>query len=188
VTGPRTLLASRVVGAVTVGVVGVLPAVLGTATTPGPATASSPAGVAAEPGAHWQWPLPPPVHVVAGFDPPAQPWLPGQRGVDLAGRVGEAVLSAGDGVVGFVGTVARVGVVTVVSGPLRTTYEPVRGTVRRGQPVHAGERIGVLQLAGSQCLPAACLHWGLLRGSTYLDPLALLGLERVRLLPLGRAG
>jgi hypothetical protein len=32
---------------------------------------------------------------------------------------------------------------------------------------------------------ASVLHWGLLRGTDYLDPLALLGLERVRLLPLG---
>jgi len=31
---------------------------------------------------------------------------------------------------------------------------------------------------------AACLHWGLLQGDVYLDPLALLGLGRVRLLPL----
>lgn len=144
------------------------------------------AGRGAQPAtsARWQWPLPPPVRVVRGFDPPAQNWLPGQRGVDLAGTVGEPVLAAGDGVVGFAGTVAGIGVVTVVTGGVRTTYEPVRAAVTRGQPVHAGQRIGQLLLAGSQCLPDACLHWGLLRGSTYLDPLALLGVEQVRLLPL----
>jgi murein DD-endopeptidase MepM/ murein hydrolase activator NlpD len=132
----------------------------------------------------WGWPLPPPHHVVQGFDPPAEPWLPGQRGVDLEGHVGERVLAAGAGVVSFAGPVAGIGVVSVTSGALRTTYEPVRRLVRSGQSVRRGQVIGRLVLTGSQCLPAACLHWGLLRGTTYLDPLALLGLEQVRLLPL----
>lgn len=132
----------------------------------------------------WGWPLPPPHHVVQGFDPPAEPWLPGQRGVDLEGHVGERVLAAGDGVVSFAGPVGGIGAVSVTSGELRTTYEPVRRLVRAGQSVRQGQVIGRLVLTGSQCRPAACLHWGLLRGSTYLDPLALLGLEQVRLLPL----
>jgi hypothetical protein len=34
------------------------------------------------------------------------------------------------------------------------------------------------------CPVAACLHWGLRRGADYLDPLALLGLGPVRLLPV----
>jgi murein DD-endopeptidase MepM/ murein hydrolase activator NlpD len=132
----------------------------------------------------WGWPLPPPHHVVQPFDPPDRPWLPGQRGVDLAGHAGERVLSSGDGVVSFAGSVAGIGVVSVTSGSLRTTYEPVRPVVHRGDTVALGTVIGRLLLAHSQCLPAACLHWGLLRGSTYLDPLALLGLATVRLLPL----
>jgi murein DD-endopeptidase MepM/ murein hydrolase activator NlpD len=142
------------------------------------------AQAASGPAAGWGWPLPPPHHVVQRFDPPAQPWLPGQRGVDLEGRVDERVLSAGDGVVSFAGPVAGVGVVSVTSGGLRTTYEPVHPVVHRGDRVHRGAVIGRLVIAHSQCLPAACLHWGLLRGSTYLDPMALLGLAQVRLLPL----
>jgi murein DD-endopeptidase MepM/ murein hydrolase activator NlpD len=156
---------------------GLLAPMLGGPAGPRAATAGSP-----PPG--WGWPLPPPHHVVQGFDPPAEPWLPGQRGVDLEGRVGERVLASGDGVVSFAGPVAGIGVVSVTSGALRTTYEPVRPLVRAGQPVRRGQLIGRLVLAGSQCRPAACLHWGLLRGTTYLDPLALLGLEQVRLLPL----
>src|SRR5437763_11992452 len=42
----------------------------------------------------WCWPLPPPHHVVRGFDPPIQPWLAGHRGVDLAGAPGAPVLAA----------------------------------------------------------------------------------------------
>ena len=34
------------------------------------------------------------------------------------------------------------------------------------------------------CAPATCLHWGVLRGETYLDPLVLVGAVRVMLLPL----
>ena len=56
--------------------------------------------------------------------------------------------------------------------------------MHEGEPVAAGTILGRLARAGSHCAPQACLHWGLLRGSNYLDPLALLGLERVRLLPL----
>jgi murein DD-endopeptidase MepM/ murein hydrolase activator NlpD len=122
--------------------------------------------------------------VVRDFAPPAQPWLPGNRGVDLAGHVGEPVRAAGPGNVTFAGQIAHVGVVTVTTGALRTTYEPLRVRVHRGETVKAGDILGRLTLAGSHCLPAACLHWGLLRGEAYLDPLALLGLEQVRLLPL----
>ncbi len=139
-------------------------------------------GTPAPPG--WQWPLRPgPDRVVRDFDPPPRPWLAGNRGVDLAGRVGERVRAAGTGEVSFAGVVAGVGVVSVTSGPLRTTYEPLRVQVHRGQQVSAGAVLGRLTLAGSHCGPAACLHWGLLRGGDYLDPLALLGLEQVRLLP-----
>lgn len=143
------------------------------------ATATSAAGPI------WHWPLQPaPDRVVRGFDPPAEPWLPGHRGVDLAGTPGQPVRAAGAGVVSFAGQIAHVGVVSISSGPLRTTYEPLAVTVHAGQTVQAGDVLGRLTLAGSHCAPAACLHWGLLRAADYLDPLALLGLEQVRLLPL----
>jgi murein DD-endopeptidase MepM/ murein hydrolase activator NlpD len=140
--------------------------------------------------AGWAWPLrPEPDRVVRDFDPPAQPWLAGNRGVDLAGHSGELVRAAGAGVVSYAGTIAGIGIVSVTSGGLRTTYQPLRVTVRRGDVVAAGAVLGRLTLLGSHCPPAACLHWGLLSGSgsdsVYLDPLALLGLEQVRLYPLG---
>jgi murein DD-endopeptidase MepM/ murein hydrolase activator NlpD len=143
------------------------------------------AGPVSAPAGGWEWPLrPAPDRVVRGFDPPAQPWLAGNRGVDLAGQPGQPVRAAGPGVVTFAGRIAGVGVVSVTSGALRTTYEPVRVAVHRGQRVAAGAVLGRLTRTGSHCRPASCLHWGLLRGSDYLDPLALLGLEQVRLLPL----
>jgi hypothetical protein len=48
--------------------------------------------------------------------------------------------------------------------------------------------IGSLAWFGTHCLPAACLHWGLRAGNTYLDPLQLVGGPLpIRLLPLGSA-
>jgi murein DD-endopeptidase MepM/ murein hydrolase activator NlpD len=67
---------------------------------------------------------------------------------------------------------------------LRTTYEPVEPVVAAGEVVAAGAPIGVLVAGHAGCPAPACLHWGLRRGEVYLDPLALLGFGRMRLLPL----
>lgn len=131
------------------------------------------------------WPLSPVPEVAEGFDPPDSRWGPGHRGVDLAGSVGQPVRAALPGRVSFAGTLAGRGVVVVDHGATRTTYEPVDRTVSVGDTVAAGDRIGTLQLGGSHCFPAACLHWGLRAGDTYLDPLTLVGAGPVRLLPFG---
>lgn len=127
----------------------------------------------------WQLPLPDTV-VLREFDPPASQWSAGHRGVDLAGAVGSDVLAAGDGVVAFAGQVGGREVVVVRHGALRTTYLPVRATVRVGVHVRAGQAIGRL-LAGRHCGDRPCLHWGLLRGDTYLDPMSLLRPGHARL-------
>jgi murein DD-endopeptidase MepM/ murein hydrolase activator NlpD len=123
--------------------------------------------------------------VVRRFDPPPRPWLPGHRGADLAAAPGVAVRAAGAGTIVFAGQVAGRGVVSVAHpGGLRTTYEPVLAEDHRpGDAVVAGQPIGTLAPGHPGCPTAACLHWGLRRGADYLDPLTLLGLGRVRLLP-----
>lgn len=132
----------------------------------------------------WDWPLAPLPVVLAGFRPPASDYGPGHRGVDLAGRAGQSVLAAGAGRIGFAGRIAGRGVVTVIHGALRTTYEPVRSTRRVGEAVGAGERIGRLEPGRGHCPGRVCLHWGLLRGATYLNPLLLFGYGHARLLPV----
>jgi hypothetical protein len=139
-------------------------------------------------GSSWQWPLRPPVSVLRSFDPPAHPWEPGHRGVDLAVRPGQAVYAAGPGRVGFARDLAGRGVVTVLHGRLRTTYLPVRPSVRAGQSVTAGARIGVVEDVLGHCGASPCLHWGLREGMTYFDPLMLVGHGPVRLLPWWRDG
>jgi murein DD-endopeptidase MepM/ murein hydrolase activator NlpD len=96
------------------------------------------------------------------------------------------VRAAGDGVVAFAGMVAGRPVVSVDHADgLRTTYEPVTPVVASGQAVRRGDPLGTLVPGHEGCPVAACLHWGLRRGGTYLDPLSLLRPPRVRLLPLG---
>jgi len=136
------------------------------------------------PAPSYAWPVSPP-RVVRPFDPPPRPWLAGHRGVDLAAAPAAEVRAAGAGTVVFVGAVAGRGVVSIAHpGGLRTTYEPVTATVAVGAQVARGDPIGVLDVGHPGCPVTACLHWGLRRDDAYLDPLALLGLGRVRLLPL----
>lgn len=130
------------------------------------------------------WPLQPQPRVVAGFDPPAVRWGSGHRGVDLDGWPGAPVRTALGGEIAYVGSIAGRGIVTVRHGGLRTTYQPVVSTLEVGTRVSAGQVIGTLARTGSHCFPGSCLHWGLLRGETYLDPLLLVGGGPVRLLPL----
>ena len=93
------------------------------------------------------------------------------------------VYAVGVGRVSFVGQIAQRSVIVIAhAGNLRTTYEPVTATVRLGQRVAAGQRIGMLQRNGSHCRPS-CLHLGLKRGTTYLNPLLLFAPTRARLLP-----
>ena len=143
----------------------------------------TPAGAATDPVG--QWPLQPAPEVVRGFDRPESTWGPGHRGVDLAGQPGQPVRAALPGRIAFAGSIAGRPVVTVAHGGTRTTYEPVATTLPRGTPVAAGAAIGSLGVVGSHCFPRACLHWGWIRGETYLDPLRLVGGGPVRLLPLG---
>jgi murein DD-endopeptidase MepM/ murein hydrolase activator NlpD len=49
--------------------------------------------------------------------------------------------------------------------------------------VRRGDLIGTLTSGHAGCPVQACLHWGLRRGQSYLDPLGLLRPPRVRLLP-----
>lgn len=132
----------------------------------------------------WRLPLDGSPAVLRGFDPPDLPWGAGHRGIDLAASAGEPVYAAGAGRIGYVGRIAGRGIVTVLHDTRRTTYLPVRATVRPGDRVHAGSRIGTVEPGIFHCPMRVCLHWGLLRGETYLDPLSLLGGGPIRLLPL----
>lgn len=140
----------------------------------------------------WDWPLHP-AQLTRTFNPPAKPWLPGHRGVDLRGHKGQAVFSAGTGWVSFADNLAGKPVVVVshririgsTDRIMRTTFEPVRATVSVGDYVQTGDLIGHLATGDSHCAAnnrVSCLHWGLREGFGYHNPLLLVG--RVRLLPM----
>lgn len=179
----------------------------GAATGTGPvASTSSPGAVPtavapltpAAPPSSWREPRPATVYpwlnplgapgtlptVVRGFSPGPYPWSSGHRGVDLLGTRGQAVRAPAVGVVAYVGTVAGVGVLSI-SHPdgTRSTYQPVRSALSRGDAVAAGLVVATLRLRGSHCAPAACLHWGAIHHDRYVDPMLRLA-GAPRLLPL----
>ncbi|WP_106970302.1 murein hydrolase activator EnvC family protein [Kitasatospora phosalacinea] len=174
-------------GVVLVGLGGFAPAPARGAGTGAASVRFSAAG-AAGPGRGRAWPVGDRSGLLRRFDPPPARWAAGHRGVDLAAAPGTAVRAAAPGVVTFAGQVAGRPVVVVThpgSGapPLRTTYLPVAASAPVGTTVAAGDPIGVVATGSGHC-PVDCLHWGLVRGDRYLDPLALLGSGRARLLPL----
>jgi murein DD-endopeptidase MepM/ murein hydrolase activator NlpD len=126
---------------------------------------------------------PVPGPVITRFDPPDVTWGTGHRGVDLEGSPGETVAAAADGTVTNAAVLAGRGVVVVDHGAVRTTYEPVAATVVAGDVVSRGQPIGRLQSGHASCPGRSCLHWGLLEGDTYRDPLLLLS-ATIRLLPV----
>ncbi|MEU2285707.1 M23 family metallopeptidase [Streptomyces sp. NPDC013178] len=149
----------------------------GATPTPPPAD-QAPLPPASAPAVARTWPVGTRPAVVRAWEPPASTYARGHRGVDLAAPPDAPVRAVAAGRVSFAGRVAGRGVVSVeLTGtgepPLRTTYEPVRPAVAKGDEVTPGQVIGALEPTNSHC-PATCLHWGLLRGETYQDPLSLL--------------
>src|SRR5699024_2811176 len=172
-----------------VAMVGAVLAVVGGAVLLAQAPAEAPAlaqEVPASTRVEYDWPSGEPTDVLHPFAAPPEPWAAGHRGADLAMAPGADVLAAADGVVAFAGVVAGRGVVSIDhTDGVRTTYEPVAATVRRGEQVLRGQVVGALQDNGHHCAPEPCLHWGARRGSNeYLDPMLLLEDDAViRLLP-----
>ena len=141
----------------------------------GPAPPGTDTGV---PAVGRAWPVGLRPRVLRGWEPPATAYGSGHRGVDLTAAPGTPVRAVAAGRVSFAGRVAGKGVVSVeLTGtgdpPLRTTYEPVTASVKKGEEVEPGEVIGTVDPTGSHCT-ATCVHWGLRRGETYVDPLSLL--------------
>ena len=160
-------------------------AVASTSAGPGPAGDPRVGLALAPPAGRWAWPLDPEPEVVRRFAPPARAWTSGHRGVDLAAAVGQTVLAPSDGRVSWTGVIAgRALVVVLHDGGLRSTFEPVATARPVGTFVTRGDAIGQVASTPGHCAPRTCLHWGVLRGETYLDPLTFVGRARVILLPL----
>lgn len=120
----------------------------------------------------WTWPLGD--HTIERpFDPPSSEYGAGHRGVDIPGRAGQTVRAVAVGRVAFAGRVAGIWTITIDHGGERSTYQPVKPSVRAGDAVTAGQPIGRL-LGDHPSCRRTCLNLGRLRGDEYLDPADLL--------------
>ncbi|MFP3463589.1 M23 family metallopeptidase [Arthrobacter globiformis] len=151
-------------------------------------TAASPVRAPTPAPEGWRWPLAPRPPVLRPFDPPDKPWLSGHRGVDLGSAPDGPVTAPEAGTVSFVGVVVDRPVITIDHGNgLRSSFEPVRSTLKKGAYVAKGAVVGTL-LTG-HCGRSPCVHWGVRRGEEYLNPLSfILDLRPSVLLPLKGSG
>lgn len=117
-----------------------------------------------------------PVHgsITDFFRAPACQWCAGNRGWEISVRAPYVVVSGTDGVVAFAGTVARVNYVVVDTGcGLRITY----GRLDAPSAFRAGEAV----TRGQVIARSRTLFLGVRAGATRLDPAALWGGPRARL-------
>lgn len=105
--------------------------------------------------------------VVDGFRPPAQPWLPGNRGLTYATRTGAAVRAVDAGIVRFSGTIAGEGYVAVErTDGTRVTYSFLSEIA-----VSTGAEVTVGMFLGRSGARPFQLGWK--NGEAYRDPSAL---------------
>ena len=136
----------------------------------------------------WTWPVTGPV--IRDFDPPADPFGSGHRGIDIAAPAGTPVLAAEAGTVIFAGRVGGELFVTVDhGGGLASTYSWLSAVgVGRNDVVGGGQVIASSGTGHPGSLEPAHLHLGVKLNGEYVDPLDYLSAASVvgliRLAPL----
>lgn len=132
----------------------------------------------------WHWPLAGDVQVLRPFEGPAQNWLPGHRGVDLAARPALSVLAPQDGVVSFRGHVVDRPALVIDHGQgFKSSFEPVSSDLSVGDRVLSRQLVA--ELANGAHCSDRCLHWGVRLHGDYIDPALLIeDLRPSVLLPL----
>lgn len=117
--------------------------------------------------------------IVSPFDAPAQVWLAGHRGVDIAADEGATLVAPADGTVSFAGKVGGKSVVSIVHGAWTLTFEPAVTTLAVGTKVSRGRPFGTMSGSSDHC-DGACVHWGIrMAGRRYVDPERWLRPQRV---------
>jgi murein DD-endopeptidase MepM/ murein hydrolase activator NlpD len=128
--------------------------------------------------------------IVRGFEVPTGTYGPGHRGLDVGGRIGEAVRAPAGGRVEFAGPVAgRTWVSLLVAPGVMVTVGPLLDVrVTAGRRVRALAPVGRLG-PGHGPGHGMTVHLSLRVDGVYLDPLPyLLDRPRPRLAPLLRPG
>lgn len=127
------------------------------------------------------WPWPVRGDVLTPFRNGDDPYASGQhRGVDIGAPVGTDVVAAAAGTVRHAGVAGSSGLtVSVRAGDYDVSYLHLSAvSVKEGQTVGAGQRIGAVGTSGRRSAEQPHLHFGVRRTGqqhAYLDPLDLLG-------------
>ena len=119
------------------------------------------------------------------YRPPADPYGPGNRGIEYDTAAGQVVRAAGAGIVAFAGVIAGERYVSIDHpGGLRTTYSYLATiAVSVGAPIAQGDIVGTTGLRP--------FHFGARRFGEYIDPATLFASpdpveapQRARLVPI----
>jgi Peptidase family M23 len=130
--------------------------------------------------ADWVWPLR--GEVITPYRNGTDPYSAGQhRGIDIAGEAGAPVVAAAGGEVRFAGTAGSSGLtvsIRTADGRYDTSYlHLASATVREGDRVGPGHRIGTVGTSGTRSATAPHLHFGIRDAGSrhaYHDPLTFL--------------
>ena len=143
------------------------------------ATALASLALASPSWAAWVWPLSGPV--ITPYSNGSDPYAGGQhRGIDIAGETGQPVVAAAGGSVRFAGTAGSSGLTVSIrtTDGFDTSYLHLSSaSVRAGQTVAGGERVGAVGISGTRSTEHPHLHFGVREAGSrhaYRDPLAFL--------------
>ena len=144
-----------------------------------PPAASGPSAT----GEDWLWPVEGHRIVLDPFRAPAQKWMPGHRGMDVAAAHGIPVRAPESGTIAFSGVVVDRPLLTIAhDGGLVTTLEPVEPMRAAGDAVARGEIVGTVAEGGHT--PRGALHIGVRWHGAYINPMTMFGgIPRAVLLP-----
>lgn len=136
----------------------------------------------------WTWPVVGPI--LQAFDPPANPYGSGHRGLDVGTEVGTAIVAPAAGVVSFAGKVGGQLFLTIAHGDaLQSTASWLTDVV-----VHKGDVVAEGQVVahtgwGHGASPLPHLHFSVRLDGAYVDPLEYLTpmdvSSLIRLAPIG---
>jgi hypothetical protein len=142
----------------------------------------------------WHWPVA--GQVITPYRNGEDPYAAGQhRGIDIAAAVGTPVVAAASGQVRFSGVAGSSGLtvsIRTVDGALDTSYLHLQdASVREGDSVAAGQRVGSVGTSGRRSAAAPHLHFGVREAGSrhaYRDPLAFLPPQGPQPAPEGPRG
>ncbi|MGO2069369.1 murein hydrolase activator EnvC family protein [Glutamicibacter arilaitensis] len=121
----------------------------------------------------WQWPLAGVPEIQEPFDRPAEKWLSGHRGIDLAASAGDTVHAPQRGWVSFASVIVDRPVLVIDHGHgFITSLEPVAADVSPGDWLETGAVVGEVA-SGAHCADR-CIHWGVRLDGEYIDPALLI--------------